>query len=139
MTSRHLARVVAAEPDAVYAVARDPEQLPRWAAGLATGAAATEGEDLVVESPMGCVRVRFAARNPYGVLDHAVTLPSGDTVTNPLRVLPHPDGSEVVFTIRQGAASDADFARDCAQVEADLARLAELVESAQGDHAGRVS
>ena len=59
----------------------------------------------MVHSPTGCVRVRFVPHNSLGVLDHQVTLPDGTTTANSLRVLPHPDGAEVVFTIRQLDAS----------------------------------
>lgn len=128
MTSRHIGVVVRAPRDAVYDFARDPAHLPRWAAGLATGDVAVEGDALVLDSPMGRVSVRFAPRNAFGVLDHDVTLPSGEVVHNPLRVLEHPEGSEVVFTLRQGAASDADLERDAALVAADLERLRRLLE-----------
>ena len=128
MRSRHVSRVVRADRDQVYAVVADPDHLPRWAQGLASAQVTRDGDDLVVESPMGPVRVRFVPRNPYGVADHDVTLPSGTTVTNPLRVLAHPDGSEVVFTVRQVELTDEEFERDCRTVAADLARLARLVE-----------
>ena len=128
MRSRHLSRVVAASPEAVYAVASDPDRLPEWAAGLASAAVTREGDDLVVDSPMGRVRVRFVARNALGVLDHDVVLPDGETVTNPVRVLAHPDGAEILFTVRQLGMTDDEFDRDCATVEADLGRLAGLVE-----------
>ncbi len=128
MRSRHLSRVVAASPAVVYAVASDPDRLPEWAAGLASAAVTREGDDLVVDSPMGRVRVRFVPRNELGVLDHDVVLPDGETVTNPVRVLTHPDGAEVLFTVRQLGMTDEEFDRDCATVEADLARLAGLVE-----------
>ena len=77
---------------------------------------------------MGEVRVRFVPRNDFGVLDHDVTLPDGAVVTNPLRVLAHPEGSELVFTVRQLDMDDEEFNRDCGMVAADLARLAALVE-----------
>ena len=129
MVSTHISVVIDASRDAVYAFARDPHNLPRWAAGLASGDIERTGDDaVVVDSPMGRVTVVFAPRNEHGVLDHDVTLPSGDVTNNPVRVLAHPDGAEVVFTLRQGDASDADFARDAGLVSADLARLKSLVE-----------
>ena len=76
---------------------------------------------------MGEVRVRFVPRNEYGVLDQDVTLPTGEVVNNPLRVLEHPEGAEVVFTVRQLGASDEDFARDCDAVARELETLRELV------------
>jgi uncharacterized protein YndB with AHSA1/START domain len=129
MASRHLDVIVHATPEAVFDVARDPANLPRWAAGLATGeVVSAEDGTLAVDSPMGRVTVVFTPRNDLGVLDHEVTLPSGERVHNPLRVLPHPDGAEVVFTLRQGDATDEAFAQDAALVQADLLRLKTLVE-----------
>ena len=128
MRSVHCSVVVRRGPDAVYAYAADPDHLPRWASGLAQGDVARDGDALVLASPMGEVRVRFVPRNPYGVLDHEVTLPDGSVTLNPFRVLAHPDGSELLFTVRQGAMSDAELARDVATVEADLATLRDLLE-----------
>lgn len=128
MKSTHVSQVIAAPASRVYDFAANPDNLPRWAAGLAQAEVRRDGEDLVAASPMGDVRVRFAPPNDFGVLDHDVTLPSGEVVNNPLRVLDHPDGAEVVFTVRQLAASDEDFARDCAAVARDLEALRELVE-----------
>lgn len=130
MRSRHVSRVIAAPPEAVYAYAVDPENLPRWAAGLAQAEVELRGEALVVQSPMGEVTVRFVPRNDLGVLDHDVTLPSGATVTNPLRVLAHPQGSEVLFTVRQIELTDEEFERDCHLVAQDLESLRRQVESA---------
>lgn len=123
MRSQHVSRVISASPDAVYEYASNVENLPEWAAGLAQSEVARNGDTLLVESPMGRVEVRFVERNRYGVLDHDVTLPSGTVVTNPVRVLPHPDGAEVVFTVRQIELDDEEFARDINLVEADLERL----------------
>ncbi|CAM3123318.1 SRPBCC family protein [Tsukamurella hominis] len=124
--SRHISVVIPRPAAEVYAFARDPQNLIRWAAGLATGVR-IDGADLLTDSPMGEVRVRFAPDNPFGVLDHDVTLPDGTVVNNPLRVLAHPDGAEVLFTVRRLGASDDDFARDCATVLADLERLRAVV------------
>lgn len=123
MKSHHVSRVVAASPDSVYEFARDVENLPRWAAGLARSEVTRDGDALIVESPMGRVRVRFVERNSFGVLDHDVTLPSGTVVTNPVRVLAHPEGAEVIFTVRQIELDDEEFARDIDMVAADLERL----------------
>jgi len=123
MRSHHVSRVIAASPEAVYEYASDVDNLPRWAAGLAQAAVVREGDSLFVESPMGRVEVRFVERNRFGVLDHDVTLPTGTVVTNPVRVLSHPDGAEVVFTVRQIELDDDEFARDIELVTKDLERL----------------
>lgn len=132
MRSRHVSRVIAAAPASVYAFASNPDNLPKWAAGLAQADVVHQGDALLVESPMGRVTVRFVPHNEFGVLDHDVTLPSGVTVTNPVRVFAHPEGAEIVFTIRQLDLSDEEFERDAQTVADDLGRLKQLVE-ASGD------
>jgi hypothetical protein len=128
MESRHISRVISASPRAVYDFAANVDNLPKWASGLAQTTVTREGNTLWVESPMGRVSVHFVAPNDFGILDHEVTLPSGDTVTNPLRVLAHPDGAEIVFTVRQLDLTDDDFDRDVRMVADDLDRLRQLVE-----------
>lgn len=128
MSSRHVSRVIRASPESVYAFARDPDNLPRWAAGLAKGEVTRQGDLLVVDSPMGRVSVQFVAPNDHGVLDHDVRLPSGTVVTNPMRVVAHPQGSEIVFTLRQLELSDDEFERDATMVGEDLERLGRLIE-----------
>lgn len=128
MRSRHLSTVIEASPESVYAFASNPDNLPKWAAGLAEAEVRRDGDALLVNSPMGEVTVRFVPANDFGVLDHDVTMPTG-VVTNPLRVLAHPEGSEVVFTLRQLDMSDEEFERDAAMVEADLGRLKAILES----------
>ena len=132
MQSVHVSRVIAADPRRVYEFAVDARHLPLWAAGLAQGELVIDGDRVHLDSPMGRVEVRFVARNTLGVIDHDVTLPSGTTVTNPMRVLAHPQGAEIVFTVRQVELTDADFARDVAAVCADLDRLAALIEADRG-------
>ncbi|SKB04698.1 SRPBCC family protein [Aeromicrobium choanae] len=129
MESRHVSRVIAASPQDVYEFAVAPANLPRWASGLAEADVEVKDDHLVVQSPMGEVRVRFVPRNSFGILDHDVTLPSGATVTNPLRVLAHPDGAEVVFTVRQLDLSDEEFEQDARTIAKDLDALAALLES----------
>jgi hypothetical protein len=87
--SRHISVWIDAPAEAVYALASDRAQLPRWAAGLADPALA--GAD-----------VEFAPRNEFGILDHVVRLPSGDQVYNPMWVIPEglgEQGCEVVFSL----------------------------------------
>lgn len=128
VVSRHVSRVIHADVEAVYSFAADVSNLPLWAAGLANSPVAIHGDHLVVDSPMGEVTVRFVPANAFGVLDHDVTLPSGTTVNNPVRVITHPDGAEVVFTVRQIELTDEEFERDVQLVGDDLARLKRCVE-----------
>ncbi|MFF0112850.1 SRPBCC family protein [Streptomyces prasinus] len=129
--SRHIGiRIDRAVAD-VYAYASQPANLPAWAHGLGDSVERIDGRWVAESSPMGRVVIAFAPPNEWGVLDHDVTLPSGETVHNPVRVLVDGPGSEVVFTLRrQPGTSDAAFERDASMVAADLARLKELLESA---------
>lgn len=127
--TQHISVTIARPPAEVYAFARDPRNLPRWAAGLARSEVRQEGDEWAAESPLGRVRIRFAAENPYGVLDHDVILGSGLTVHNPMRVVPHDEGSELTFTLfRRSGMTDQELAGDKAAVEKDLKALKELLE-----------
>jgi hypothetical protein len=112
----------------VYAFASNPANLPRWASGLGSSVV-RENQDWFVETPEGRARVTFAPDNEYGVLDHEVVTPSGDTVYVPLRAVTHGDGCEVVFTLRRSTGmTDAEFERDTALVTGDLALLKKVIE-----------
>ena len=125
---RHVSVSIARPPGEVYAFAANPENLTRWAQGLAS-ALQREGDSWIATSPMGRVSIRFAEPNAHGVLDHDVTLPSGETIHNPMRVLPNASGSEVVFTIfRRQGVSDGQFEADAGAVTRDLVALKTLLE-----------
>jgi len=126
--SKHLSETIARSAAEVYEYASDPANLPEWASGLGSSAEHVDGQ-WFVDSPDGRLTIVFAERNDYGILDHDVTLPSGETVSNPMRVIADGDGCEVVFTLRrQPGMTDADFARDEGLVRADLRALKQLLE-----------
>lgn len=126
--SRHIAISIDRSAAEVYAYASDPANLPEWAAGLG-GAVTPIDDQWVADSPMGRVVVAFAELNEYGVLDHNVTLPSGETVYNPMRVIADGSSCEVVFTLRpRPGMSDEELGRDADAVTADLRTLKQVVE-----------
>ena len=128
--SQHISIGIDRPAAAVYDFAADPLNLPRWAAGLAGSKVERHGNRWFADSPMGRVTFTFTPRNDFGVLDHDVTLPSGETVYNPLRVIRDGDGCEVVFTLRQRPGmTEEDFQRDAVMVARDLATLRSLVEA----------
>ena len=116
--STHVSVWMNVPAEEVYRVARDIDQMPRWAAGLADPA-------------LGDADVEFLPVNEFGVLDHIVRLPSGDEFYNPMRVIPEAVGAgrcEVVFTLRRAAqVTDEQFDADVAAVTADLQSLKRLV------------
>jgi Polyketide cyclase / dehydrase and lipid transport len=129
--SVHVSTSIDRAADEVYAFASDPANLASWAAGLANQVVDVVDGRLVVDSPMGRVTVQFAPPNQFGILDHDVNLPSGETVSNPMRVIPNGDGCDVVFTVRRRAGVSAEaFAADQDAVAADLATLRDLMQRA---------
>lgn len=126
--SKHVTVSINRSADEVYEFASDPENLPKWAAGL-SGYIENINGDWIAESPMGRVKVEFADKNGFGILDHFVTLPSGEKVYNPMRVCPNDTGSEVIFTVYQREGVSADlFAEDASAVTRDLETLKALLE-----------
>lgn len=134
--SRHVSTWINRPADEVYEYASDPANLPRWAPGLGSSVELVDGQ-WFAQSPMGRVAFTFVPRNEHRVLDHDVTLPSGETVHNPMRVIADGDACEVVFTLRrQPGVSDGDFGRDAEAVAADLATLKRVLERRQGSPHG---
>ena len=126
--AKHISVSINRSAGQVYEFASNPENLPKWAAGL-SGSIKKIDQDWMAESPMGTVKVKFAEKNKFGVLDHDVTLPSGVKVDNPMRVFPNNDGSELIFTLyRRPDVPDQEFAEDAKAVEKDLAKLKTLLE-----------
>ena len=126
--SRIVSQPCAASADAVYDFAHRVENLPRWAAGLATRLVHEDGH-CFTDTPHGRLRIEMAPRNAYRVMDHDVTMPDGLTVHNAFRVTPTGDGSLLSFVVlRMPDYSDTEFDRDCGLVAADLRTLAALVQ-----------
>ena len=126
--SQHISVSINRPADQVYEFVSNPENLPKWAAGL-RGYIKNVNGDLIAESPMGRVKVKFADKNKFGILDHDVTLPSGAKVYNPMRVFPNNNGSELIFTLyRRPDMSGQMFAEDVKAVTRDLDKLKTLLE-----------
>jgi len=131
--SRHLSERIDRPADEVYEYASNPANVPQWAPGLGSSVENVDG-NWFIETAMGRAGFAFVPRNEYGVLDHEVTLPSGETIYNPMRVIPDGSGCEVVFTLRRRPdMSDEVFAHDAGLVAADLARLKQVLESTAGE------
>jgi hypothetical protein len=110
-TARTLCVTIDRPAGEVYDFVRDPANLPKWAAGIDSGA-----------------KVRFVEHNALGVLDHWVDTPQGE-VHVPMRVIANGGCSEFVFTLLRGPGmTDEIFDRDARAVERDLAALKRVLE-----------
>lgn len=128
--TRHVTDVIERSAADVYTYAADPRNLPDWAAGLGGSDPQREAEQWSMNTPTGRLLISFVPENPYGVLDHSVTLPSGESTLNPVRVIDLEEGrSEITFIVRRGTTSDEEFEADAAAVAEDLAALKRILEA----------
>ena len=126
MLSRTLTITIDRPPGEVYAFVSNPENFSKFVA-FVRSVRFVSGQ-WVLDTENGPMTLRFVAHNDLGVLDHTVTLPSGQQIVNPMRVIDNGDGSEVLFSVFQRSGSVADFAADAKLVEADLKTLKALLE-----------
>ena len=126
--SRILSIVIVCPPRKVYEFVSNPENLPRWAAGLCKSVRKSDS-GCIADTPQGPVKIRFVEKNDFGVLDHYVKLASGVEVYVPMRVVLNGSGSEVIFTLfKTPGMSDKQFAEDADMVERDLKTLKSILE-----------
>lgn len=113
------------------AYASNPANLPAWAPGFVSSIG-QRGDEWVATTTLGEARFRFAAPNPFGVVDHDVEV-GGKHYHNPMRIIPNGSGSEVLFTLlKLPGVDDAQFARDAETVLADLRQLKRVLEQQHG-------
>lgn len=127
--AQHISISIDLSPHDVYCFAANPRNLPLWAEGLSQSTITRTQDGWFADSPMGRVKVNFAKDNDLGVMDHDVTLPSGEVNHNPFRVVANGAGSEVIFTLyRLPGMSDLGFEEDAQMIRSDLVRLKALLE-----------
>ena len=127
---KHISVSIHCSPRKVYEFASNPENLPQWAAGVANATLKKSGNEWTTNSPMGEIKIKFVEPNSFGVIDHNVTLPSGEVMHNPLRVMKNASGSEVLFTLfRRPEMTDEEFNKDAEMVNKDLLKLKSILES----------
>jgi len=111
----------------VYDFASNPENFPKWVAFVKT--MRKHGDVWHATTGIGDIKIKWPPKNDFGIMDHTVTLETGETVLNPMRVMPNGDGCEIMFTLfRMPGRSDKEFEDDAAAVTADLKKLREIME-----------
>lgn len=128
MNSRTISVPVNSPAADVYRYASNPANLPQWIRSFCLSVRHTD-EGWIMQTTTGPLGIRFVPQNDFGVLDHEVTLPDGQTIYNPMRVVSNGAGSEVMFTLFQIAGmTEEQFARDADMVAADLRTLKDVME-----------
>ena len=82
------------------------------------------------EAILGEMKFEFAPKNSLGVLDHDVTLATGETFYNPMRVIPNGEGSEIIFTLfKLDGVTEEMFQKDMETIRKDFKQLKILLET----------
>lgn len=111
----------------VYAFASNPENFPKWIAFIKS--MTRQGDIWLAETDLGNIQIRFVPNNEFGVIDHDVTLPDGETINNPMRVIPNKNGSEFIFTLFwRTNKTEKEFNEDAQAVTKDLQKLKQIME-----------
>jgi hypothetical protein len=126
--AHHLSISIARPADEVYDFVSQPQNLPLWASGL--GAVSFVDNEWIAHAADSNMRLRFAERNRYGVLDHWLTTAGGTEIYVPLRVIANGSGCELTLALlRQPDMTDEKFAADADWIMRDLTTLKRLLEA----------
>jgi len=106
-----------------FAFLAEPENLPRWAVGLARGIR-REGDAWIVETAQGEMPVRVVADAAQGTIDFYMDVAPGLEAVAYSRLVPNNSGAEYVFTQFQlPGMADEVFAAQRAALAEELAIL----------------
>ncbi|MDO3381627.1 SRPBCC family protein [Gilvimarinus algae] len=127
MKVQTLSIAINAPADKVYHFVRDARNLPRWVPFFES-VTAGEGNSWQVTTPDGPASFEFVEDNNLGVVDHTIRFASGDSLTNPMRIVSSGNGCVLMFTLFQHAGmTDAQFQEDLRLVEKDLDTIRQWV------------
>ena len=113
--------------DTVYRFVSNPENFPKWVAFVET--VRRQGDAWIAKTDLGELKIKFCPINDIGVIDHEVTLPNGQKVLNPMRVVPNNDGCEFTFILFwMPGRTENEFNEDADAVRKDLEKLKEIME-----------
>jgi hypothetical protein len=130
LPSQTLSITIQRSAEETYAYLSNPANMPEWAAGLCLSIAPTDKPDIwLAKTVNGDARVRFTAKNAFGIADHYVTIGNNPEVYIPMRVIANGNGSEVLFTLfRLPDMTDEKYKQDMAAVQKDLWALRKRME-----------
>jgi uncharacterized protein YndB with AHSA1/START domain len=121
---------IAAPPETVLELLSDARRLPDWAPAFAR-AVEPAGQDWLIDSGAGQLRVRVRVSEEYGTVD--LLRPDDPSRGARMRVLSNEDGSEFLFTlIFPAGADDNSVAQQMTTVEAELRTVRDLCEAQFG-------
>jgi len=90
----------------------------------------SSARDWTLDTDAGAMKLRFVEPNSLGVLDHTVTLASGVSIYNSMRVSANSTGSELLMIVlHTPPASNEQFAQDVQAVRDDFARIKKVIEA----------
>ena len=116
-------------PQRAFDFLADVTNWKTWAPWV-RGATKVSDRDWTVDADGGAMRLRFVEANSLGVLDHTVTLASGTSVYNAMRVSANGSGSELSMVVLQTPpATNEQFEQDVRAVRDDFARIKKVLES----------
>ncbi len=120
---------ILAAPKSVVAFLTDMENWKTWAPWVRSVTRQSDGS-WSLDTTDGAMTVQFVEPNSFGILDHCVTLASGMTVRNAMRVVPNGSGSELeMLVMRSPEMSTEQFDQDLQAVTDDFARLKTAAEA----------
>ena len=127
MKTKTLSISISCAPQKVYNFVSNLENFPKWVKFCRSIKKSKMG--WVMETLQGRMKIRIAAKNKLGVLDHYITDNSGVEVFVPMRVVPSLSGSEMTFTLFQMPNMlDKNYIKDIELVKKDLASLKNIME-----------
>jgi carbon monoxide dehydrogenase subunit G len=120
---------ILAAPKSVVAFLTDMENWKTWAPWVRSVTRQSDGS-WSLDTTDGAMTVQFVEPNSFGILDHRVTLASGMTMHNAMRVVPNGSGSELEMVVMQSPEmSTEQFDQDLQAVTDDFARLKTAAEA----------
>ena len=123
---------ILAPPQRVFEFLADVNHWKEWAPWVRAVHKSSDRE-WILDTDTGPMPLRFGVANSLGVLDHTVTLASGVTIYNSMRVSANGSGSELMMIVLQTPpATSEQFAQDVQAVRDDFARIKKVVEAGDG-------